>query len=81
LLSNVGAKQQDKLDELNQKLNKKTENMLGDNNNQLSQWLDWEKLADGDLGSINTLLEAKLSSVIDDKKDDLKKKLFDKLLN
>ncbi|MFT6989424.1 MAG: hypothetical protein ACJASL_001397 [Paraglaciecola sp.] len=81
LLSNVGAEQQDKLDELKQKLNKNTENMLGDNNSQLTQWLDWEKLADADLGSINLLLEAKLSSVIDDKKDDLKKKLFNKLLN
>jgi hypothetical protein len=55
--------------------------MLGDNNRQLSQWLDWEKLADGDLGSINKLLEAKLSSVIDQKKDELKKKLFNKFLN
>jgi uncharacterized protein (TIGR03545 family) len=80
LLSNVGAEQQTKLNELKQKLNKKTEAMLGDNNSQLTQWLDWEKLADGDLGSINELLEAKLSSVIDEKKDDLKKKLFDKFL-
>jgi uncharacterized protein (TIGR03545 family) len=81
LLSNVSAEQQTKLNALKQKLNKKTEGMLGDNNRQLSQWLDWEKLADGDLGSINKLLEAKLSSVIDQKKDELKKKLFNKFLN
>ena len=80
LLSNVVAEQQNKLDELKQKLNKKTETMLSDNNSRLAQWLDWEKLTDGNLGSINELLEAKLSSVIDEKKDELKKKLFDKFL-
>jgi uncharacterized protein (TIGR03545 family) len=81
LLSNVSTEQQTKLDELKQKLNKKTEGMLGDNNSQLAQWLDWEKLADGDLGSFNELLNAQFSSVIDEKKDELKKKIFDKLLN
>ena len=80
LLSNVGAEQQTKLNELKQKLNKKTEGMLGDNNHQLSQWLVWEKVADGDLSSINDLLEAKLNNVIDETKDKLKKKLFDKFL-
>ena len=81
LLSNVGTEQQAKLDELKQKLNKKTEGMLGENNSQLTQWLGWEKLAGGDLDSINELLEAKLSSVIEQKKGELQKKLFDKLLN
>jgi hypothetical protein len=55
--------------------------MLGDNHSQLAQWLDWEKLADGDLGSINELLQTKISSLVEDNKDKLKKKLFDKLLN
>jgi uncharacterized protein (TIGR03545 family) len=81
LLSNVSPEQQTKLNELKQKLNKKADGMLGDNNGQLTQWLDWEKLADGNLGSVNELLEAQLSSVIDEKKDKLKKKLFDKLFN
>jgi uncharacterized protein (TIGR03545 family) len=81
LLSNVSTEQQTKLDELKQKINKKTEGMLGDNNSQLSQWLDWEELADGDLGNINELLKAQFSSVIDEKKNELKKKIFDKLLN
>jgi uncharacterized protein (TIGR03545 family) len=81
LLTNVSTEQQIKLDELKQKINKKTEGMLDDNNSQLAQWLDWEKLADGDLGSINELLKAQFSSVIDKKKDELKKKIFDKLLN
>jgi hypothetical protein len=81
LLFNVSAEQQVKLDELKQKLNNKTEGMLGDNQSQLAQWLDWEKLADGDLGSINELLQTKISSLVEDNKDKLKKKLFDKLLN
>lgn len=81
LLSNISPEQQVKLDELKQKLNKKTGVLLSDNNTDLTQWNDWEKLADGDLNSINELLEAKLSSVIEDKKDELKNKLFDKLLN
>ena len=81
LLSNVSTEQQAKLDELKQKLNNKTQGMLGDNNIQLAQWLNWEKLADGDLGSINKLLETKISSLIEDNKDKLKKKFFDKLLN
>lgn len=81
LLSNISAEQHTKLDELKQKLNKKIEGMLGEDNSQLAQWLDWEKLADGDLDSINELLKAQFSSVIDEKKDELKKKIFDKLLN
>lgn len=81
LLSNISAEQQTKLDELKQKLNKKIEGMLGEDNSQLAQWLDWEKLADGDLGSINELLKAQFSSVIEEKKDEYKKKIFDKLLN
>lgn len=81
LLSNISTEQQTKLDELRQKLNQKTEGMLGEKNSQLSQWLDWEKLADGDLGKINKLLEAKLDSIVEQKKDELKKRLLDKLFN
>jgi uncharacterized protein (TIGR03545 family) len=61
LLSNISAEQHTKLDELKQKLNKKIEGMLGEDNSQLAQWLDWEKLADGDLDSINELLKAQFS--------------------
>ncbi|MBL4630242.1 MAG: TIGR03545 family protein, partial [Paraglaciecola sp.] len=78
LLSNISTEQQAKLDELRQKLNQKTEGLLGEKNSQLSQWLDWEKLADGDLGKINKLLEAKLDSIVEQKKDELKKRLLDK---
>jgi hypothetical protein len=55
--------------------------MLGDNNNQLAQWLGWEKSADGDLSSINKLLETKINNLVENNKNKLKKKLFDTLLN
>lgn len=78
-LSNLSQEQQQKLDEIKSTLNLQSESALGEKNAEISQWLDWEKLADGDLGSINKLLDAKLDSVIDDKKDELKNKLLDKL--
>jgi uncharacterized protein (TIGR03545 family) len=81
LLSNVSAEQQVKLDELEQKLNNKTQAVLGENNSPLDQWLNWEKLAGRDLDDINALLETKISSLVEDNKDKLKKKLFDRLLN
>lgn len=81
LLSDVSAEQQAKLNELKQKLNDKTKGMLGDNNNQLAQWLSWEKSVDGDLSSINKLLETKINSLVENNKNKLKKKLFDTLLN
>jgi uncharacterized protein (TIGR03545 family) len=81
LLSNVSTEKKAKLDELKQKLNNKTEGVMGTNNNQLDQWLDWEKIADGDLGSINELLETKISGLVDSNKNKLKDKLFEKLFN
>jgi uncharacterized protein (TIGR03545 family) len=81
LLSDVSAEQQAKLNELKQKLNDKTKGMLGDNNNQLAQWLGWEKSADGDLSSINKLLATKINNLVENNKNKLKKKLFDTLLN
>ena len=80
LLSNISAEQQAKLDQLQQKLNQKSAAILGEKNGQLTQWLDWEKLANGDLDNINKLLEAKLSSIVDNKKDELIKQFFDKVL-
>jgi hypothetical protein len=81
LLSNVSTEKKAKLDELNQKLNNKTEGVMVTNNNQLDQWLDWEKIANGDLGSINELLETKISGLVDSNKNKLKDKLFEKLFN
>ena len=79
MLSNLSGDQQGKLAELKQKLSAKIAGPLGDSDGQMTQWLEWEKLADGDLGSINELLEAKMSSAVDDKKDEIKDKLKDKL--
>lgn len=81
LLANVSTEQQEKLDELKQKLNLQTSEVLGEGNDQYQQLLDWEKLADGDLSSIDSLLEAKLDSLVDQKKDEAKDKLLNKLFN
>ena len=79
MLTNLSGDQKGKLAELKQKLSAKIAGPLGDSDGQMTQWLDWEKLADGDLGSINELLQSKMGSVVDDKKDELKDKLKDKL--
>jgi uncharacterized protein (TIGR03545 family) len=81
LLSSVSTEKKAKLDELKQKLNNKTEGVMVTNNNQLDQWLDWEKIANGDLGSIDELLETKISGLVDSNKNKLKDKLFEKLFN
>ncbi|WP_289028189.1 TIGR03545 family protein [uncultured Paraglaciecola sp.] len=81
LLANVSTEQQEKLDELKQKLNLQTSEVLGEGNDQYQQLFDWEKLADGDLSSIDSLLEAKLDSLVDQKKDEAKDKLLNKLFN
>ncbi|MEH6710813.1 MAG: TIGR03545 family protein [Paraglaciecola polaris] len=79
MLSNLSGDQNSKLAELKQKLNAKIEGPLGATDSEMSQWLDWEKLADGDLSSIQGMLDSKLNSVVDKKKDELKDKLKDKL--
>ncbi|MEO9946633.1 TIGR03545 family protein [Paraglaciecola sp.] len=81
LLSNIGAEQQEQLDELKQKLNSQTSEVLDEGNGQYQKLLDWEKLADGDLSSIDSLLEAKLDSLVDQKKDEAKDKILNKLFN
>lgn len=81
LLSNVGKEEQAKLDELKQKLDEKMQNALGTQDGQLSEWLDWEKLADGDMNSLEEMLNAKMRNALDKKKDELKDKLKSKLFN
>ncbi|QHJ12797.1 hypothetical protein FX988_03055 [Paraglaciecola mesophila] len=79
MLNNLTGEQSSKLGELKQKLNAKIEGPLGATDTEMDQWLDWEKVADGDLSSIQSLLDSKLNSVVDSKKDELTDKLKDKL--
>ena len=81
MLTNLSGEQKGKLDELKQRLNAKIQSPLGQSNKEMRQWLDWEKLADGDLSSINDMLSSKLSDAVDSKKDEVKDKLKDKLKN
>jgi uncharacterized protein (TIGR03545 family) len=79
LISNIGTDQQGKLDELKAKLDAQTQRLLGDQESQLSEWLHWENLVDGNVSGLDALLNEKLNSVVDDKKDALTDKLKDKL--
>jgi uncharacterized protein (TIGR03545 family) len=79
MLNNLTGDQSSKLGELKQKLNAKIEGPLGATDSEMSQWLDWEKLADGDLSSMQSMLDSKLNSVVDKKKEELTDKLKDKL--
>ncbi|WP_340676802.1 TIGR03545 family protein [Paraglaciecola sp.] len=81
LLSSVGKEEQAKLDELKQKLDSKMQNALGTQDSQYSQWLEWEKLADGDMSNLEDMLNAKMTGALDKKKDQLKDKLKNKLFN
>lgn len=79
LMANVGKEEKAKLDELKQKLDIKMQGALGTQNAQLTQWLDWEKLVDGDMSSLEDMLNAQMNNAVDNKKDELKDKLKDKL--
>jgi uncharacterized protein (TIGR03545 family) len=79
LLANIGKEEQGKLDELKAKLNTQMQAALGSQDAQLGEWLDWEKLADGDISSLEGMLNSKMNSAIDNKKDELKDKLKGKL--
>jgi uncharacterized protein (TIGR03545 family) len=79
LLANIGKEEQGKLDELKAKLNTQMQAALGTQDAQLGEWLDWEKLADGDISSLEGMLNSKMNSAIDNKKDELKDKLKGKL--
>lgn len=79
LLANVGKEEQGKLDQLKSKLNAQMQKALGTQDTQLSEWLDWEKLAEGDMNSLEDMLNSKMNSVVDNKKQELSDKLKEKL--
>ncbi|KXI29614.1 TIGR03545 family protein [Paraglaciecola hydrolytica] len=79
LLANIGKEEQGKLDELKQKLDSQMQGALGTQDSQYSEWLDWEKLVDGDMNSLEDMLNAKMTGALDKKKDELKDKLKGKL--
>ncbi|MDC8833095.1 TIGR03545 family protein [Alteromonas gilva] len=78
-LATLSASQQDKLDELNRKL----QSMVGEQNDMLSSELGdintWIKASQNDEAALQELLQASLKNVVDKQKDKLLNKLFDKL--
>ena len=79
LISNLSDDQQGKLNQLKKKLDKQVQDVLGEKNKQLSQWIDWEELAKGDLDNVESMLASQFNSVLEQQKDKLKDKLRDKL--
>lgn len=79
LLGNLSGDQQQKLDDLKQKLTGQAAGPLGEKSNQLGEWQDWEKLADGDLSSVEDMMKSQFNDVLDKQKDKLKDKLKSKL--
>ncbi|GAA0854285.1 TIGR03545 family protein [Aliiglaciecola litoralis] len=79
LVANLSGDQQTKLVELRGKLDDKIKAVLGEKNGQLSQWLDWQKLADGNLTGVEEMLSVQFNNALDEQKDKLKNKLKDKL--
>ncbi|MGS2719079.1 TIGR03545 family protein [Paraglaciecola aestuariivivens] len=81
LLNNLSPEQQSKLTELQQKLAAKSQGLLGEQQANLTQWNNWQELAEGDLSQVNKLIEAKFTSLVDKQKDKLKDKLLNNLFN
>jgi uncharacterized protein (TIGR03545 family) len=79
LTGNISEEAQAKLSELQTKLDGQASNAIGSNDQQITQLLSWEALADGNLQSLDGLLKSKLDSVVDKEKDKLKEKLLKKL--
>lgn len=79
LLGNLSGEQQQKLDDLKQKLTGQAAGPLGEKSSQLGEWQDWEKVADGDLSSVEEMMKSQFNNVLDKEKDKLKEKLKNKL--
>ena len=79
LTNSVGVEAQAKLSELQTKLDGQASDAINTNDQQIAQLLNWEKLASGNVQSLDNLLKSKLNSLVDKKKDELKEKLLQKL--
>ena len=79
MLANLSGDQKSKLNELKTKLSGKISGPLAKYSEQMGQFGDWESLADGNLTSVNDMLNAKLKGLLDSEKDKIKDKLKDKL--
>lgn len=79
LLGNLSGEQKQKLADLKQKLTGQAAGPLGEKSDQLGEWQDWEKLADGDLSSVEDMMKSQFNDALDKQKDKLKDKLKSKL--
>ncbi len=79
LSQNISGEAQAKLAELENKLNEQATSATGKTDKNITQLLNWDELADGNLQNLDGLLKSKFDSLVDRKKDDLKEKLLKKL--
>lgn len=80
-MSQLSAGQQDKLDELNNKLNAMASEQLGANDAQLVDITSLLSAAQGDSATLDELLASQLDNLVEKEKDKLLNKLFNKLKN
>ncbi|MFC6439246.1 TIGR03545 family protein [Bowmanella sp. JS7-9] len=73
--ASLGGEAQQKLNSLQARLNAKADPALGTTGDGMQQWLKWEELADGNLGSVEDMLKAKFDNKLEQEKD----KVLDKL--
>ncbi|GAB3031471.1 TIGR03545 family protein [Bowmanella dokdonensis] len=79
LAENVSGEAKARLEELSQKLNARADKALGTQNSNLQQLINWQKVAEGNLDSIEQMLNSQFKNVLDRQKDKLKDKLKDKV--
>lgn len=81
LAANITAEGQKKMDELKSRLNTMAEKELGPGGAKLTEWQQWQDLADGRSESITKMLQTEVSNRVDSEKSKLEDKLKGKLFN
>ena len=79
LTASLGSEAKAKLERLQQSLDERAAATLGPTSQGLTQWLDFETVANGDLGNLEEMLKSQMQDQIDKKKQQLKDKLTDKI--
>ncbi len=79
LTASLGSEAKAKLERLQQSLDERAAATLGPTSQGLTQWLDFETVANGDLGNLEEMLKSQMQDQLDKKKQQLKDKLTDKI--
>jgi len=77
----VSAKGKARLDKLKNGLSGKAAAGIGESQSGLSEWQQWEKIAEGNTESVEAMLETQLENTLDKEKDKLEDQLRKRLFN